>query len=445
MRDIAVVLIVGVITLMALKRPWIGVMLWTWLSLMSPHRLAWSFAYDAPLAAIAAGVTLIGLLTTKERQSPFQGAPVVFFTAFVLWITVSWLLGVSTAGDYEDWSKVMKIDLMIFVTLTLLRNKYQIMAFASVIAASLAFFGTKGGIFTILNGGNYRVWGPPGSFIEDNNELALALIMVIPLLHFLQMQVTSRAARHGLSLVIVLCAASALGSYSRGGLLAIGAMGAMFWWRSRHKAPMAILIAIVLLAVLPIMPEDWWDRMRSISDYGSDSSAQARLYSWRVAREVATHYFSGAGMSYQHPALFSMFGTGPDSVIAAHSIYFQILGNHGFVGLFLFISVWIATFHSAAWLRKHARSRPEGKWAADLGSMVQVSLVGYAVGGAFLSLSYFDLPYDMMVLVVLARAWVERRAWEREPQSSFLEYAGLRKARRNKSPVVARSGANARQ
>ena len=83
MRDIAVVLIVGVITLMALKRPWIGVMLWTWLSLMSPHRLAWSFAYDAPLAAIAAGVTLIGLLTTKERQSPFQGAPVVFFTAFV--------------------------------------------------------------------------------------------------------------------------------------------------------------------------------------------------------------------------------------------------------------------------------------------------------------------------------------------------------------------------
>ena len=445
MRDIAVVLVVGVVAVMALRRPWIGVMLWTWLSLMSPHRLAWGFAYDAPLAAIAAGITLVGLLTTKERQSPFGGAPVAFFTVFVLWITLSWLLGVNTAGDYEDWSKVMKIDLMIFATLMLLRNKHQIMAFAWVIAASLAFFGVKGGLFTVLNGGNYRVWGPPGSFIEDNNELALALIMVIPLLHFLQIQVTSRAVRHALSLIIVLCAASALGSYSRGGLLAIGAMGTMFWWRSRHKAPLAILIAIVLLAVLPMMPEDWWDRMRSISDYGSDSSAQARLYSWRVAQEVAMHYFSGAGMSYQHPALFSMFGRGPDSVIAAHSIYFQILGNHGFVGLFLFIAVWVATYHSAARLRKHAGSSPEQKWVADLGAMVQVSLVGYAVGGAFLSLSYFDLPYDMMVLVVLARRWVERRAWERDPQLSFLEYAGLRKAKRNGSPIVARSRLTARQ
>jgi hypothetical protein len=47
--------------------------------------------------------------------------------------------------------------------------------------------------------------------------------------------------------------------------------------------------------------------------------------------------------------------------------------------------------------------------------MCQVSLLGYAVGGAFLSLSYFDLPYDVMVLVVLTRAWVTSKAWEHEP------------------------------
>ena len=58
MRDLVVVSIVVVGALMALRRPWIGVMLWTWLSIMSPHRYTWGFAYDAPLAAIAAGVTL---------------------------------------------------------------------------------------------------------------------------------------------------------------------------------------------------------------------------------------------------------------------------------------------------------------------------------------------------------------------------------------------------
>ena len=60
--------------------------------------------------------------------------------------------------------------------------------------------------------------------------------------------------------------------------------------------------------------------------------------------------------------------------------------------------------------------------------MVQVGLVGYAVGGAFLSLAYFDLPYDMMVMAVLARKWVETCGWERDPQISFLEYVGLRRS-----------------
>ncbi len=445
MRDILITIIVTVATFMALKRPWIGVMLWTWLSLMSPHRLAWGFAYDAPLAAVAAGVTLIGLLLTKERQSPFQGTPVFIFALFAVWVTVSWLHGLDVGGDYLQWSKVMKIYLMTFVALMLLQNKHHIMAFAWVTAGSLAFFGLKGGVFTILNGGGYRVWGPAGSFIEDNNELALALIMTIPLLHFLQLQATNLKVRHGLSAVMLLCAAASLGSYSRGGLLAITAMGVMFWLRSRRKAPMAVLIGIVLLAVLPMMPAEWWERMGSIGEYETDNSSQGRLYSWGVAWAVALHYWTGAGMSYQIPALFVIYGTGADTVIAAHSIYFQVLGNHGFIGLFLYIAMWISTYLCAGWLRTHARSIPEAKWAADLGTMVQVSLVGYAVGGAFLSMSYFDLPYDMMVLVVLARKWVVTRGWEREPQMPFLEYAGLRKPKRDTVPTVAGTGARAEQ
>jgi putative inorganic carbon (hco3(-)) transporter len=44
-----------------------------------------------------------------------------------------------------------------------------------------------------------------------------------------------------------------------------------------------------------------------------------------------------------------------------------------------------------------------------------VSLVAYAVGGAFLDLAYYDLPYNIMIIVVLTYAWVRRRAWETEP------------------------------
>jgi putative inorganic carbon (HCO3(-)) transporter len=90
---------------MALRRPWIGVMLWTWISIMNPHRYAWGFATTAPVAMIAALVTLLGLLFTRERESPFKGAPVWLFLAFSVWITLSWLCGVDPAGDYASGTR----------------------------------------------------------------------------------------------------------------------------------------------------------------------------------------------------------------------------------------------------------------------------------------------------------------------------------------------------
>ena len=59
MRDLALVAIVLLAGLVALRRPWVGVMLWTWLSIMNPHRYTYDFAYTAPLAAFAAGCTLL--------------------------------------------------------------------------------------------------------------------------------------------------------------------------------------------------------------------------------------------------------------------------------------------------------------------------------------------------------------------------------------------------
>lgn len=328
----------------------------------------------------------------------------------------------------------MKIYFMTFVALALLHTKHHIIAFAWVTAASLAILGAKGGVFTILHGGSFRVWGPPGTFIEDNNEFALALIITIPLLHFLQSQATNKWIRHGLSATMFLCAASAIGSHSRGALLAIAAMGAMLWLRSRRKGPTSVLILVFLLAILPMMPEEWWTRMETIGTYEDDQSAQGRLYAWGVAWEVAKHQLFGAGMSYQNASIFALYGNG-NGPIAAHSIYFQVLGNHGFVGLLIFVCLWFSAYRYGGWLNNNAMSIPEAKWAANLGGMVQVALIGYAVGGAFLSLAYFDLPYYMMAMVVIARKWVETKAWEREAHVPFLEYAGLRKPK----PVAAAS------
>ncbi len=408
LRDIVIVGIVLVLALWSLRRPWIGVMNWTWLSIMNPHRYAWGFAYNFPVAAIAGVATLVGLVFTPDKQSPFKGRPVWWLLFFALWVTLSWALGVDPSGDYAVWDKVMKVYLMTFVALSLLSTKQQILIFTWVTIGSLAFLAAKGGVFTILTGGSHRVWGPTGSFIEDNNEFALATIIAIPMLHFLQLQLQRPWQRHGMSLLMLLCTAAALGSHSRGALLAIAAMSLVFWWRSSRKGLVGTLILVATIALLPFMPQEWWDRMSTIQTYDQDASAMGRLNAWAVAIGIAKDNFFGAGMSYLYRDFFALYGIIQDVPRAAHSIYFQVLGNHGFIGLIAFLGIWVSTYRLAGTLRKAPRDDDALRWVAQLGGMIQVSLVAYAVGGAFLSLSYFDLPYNLMAITVLTHAWLKQ-------------------------------------
>lgn len=416
LRDLLILALVAWGCVVALRRPWVGIMLWTWLSIMNPHRYTWGWAYEAPVAALAAASTLVGLAMTKDRASPFKGPAVVVFTVFTLWVTLSWLMGLDPAGDYEQWKKVIKINFMILVALMLLHSKQHILALMWVCALSLGLLGLKGGAFVIATAGNYRVWGPPGSFIHDNNEFGLAMIMTIPLLRFLQLQIDHKWLRRALTVTMLACAAAALGTYSRGALLAISAMTVVLWWRGRNRIATGIVMVVAGILLVSFMPESWTTRMSTIEEYREDTSAMGRISAWWTAWGVAKTHIFGAGFNVARDDLFAAFSphyTG--TTHAAHSIYFQVLGNHGFVGLFLFLLIWALCWRTAAWLRKNAKAIPEARWCVDLASMCQVSLVGYAVGGAFLSLSYFDLPYNIMVALVLARVWVQTRAWEREP------------------------------
>ena len=137
--------------------------------------------------------------------------------------------------------------------------------------------------------------------------------------------------------------------------------------------------------------------------------------------------FFGGGFMIWTDSVFRAYAPVPDDVHAAHSIYFQVLGEHGFVGLLLFFSIAVLTWLAAQRLVRQGAVGSPVKWAADLGAMVQVSMVGYAVGGAFLSLAYFDLPYNLMIATVVA-ASIVRKAGSGEAVAAghAVELAGQR-------------------
>ena len=106
-----------------------------------------------------------------------------------------------------------------------------------------------------------------------------------------------------------------------------------------------------------------------------------------------------------------------DSVLpqAAHSIYFSVLAEHGYVGLVLFLVLWALTFRLSGSLRRKSRGSEESSWVFHLASMCQVSLVGFAIGGAFLSLAYFDFAYNIIALLVVANRWIAEKSGLNEP------------------------------
>ena len=392
-----------------LKRPYIGVLMWVWISVMNPHRLAWGFAYSLPFAEIIALTTMFGMLVTRdEKHFPVVPATVSLFL-FMLWMNVTSLFALYPDEIYFNWSTIMKVILMTFVTIIVLHNKQHIRLLIWALVISLGFYGVKGGIFTLHGGGDNTVWGPEGSFIEDNNALALALIMTIPLMRYLQLTEPSRWIRWGLTGAMLLCGFSAVGSYSRGALIAIAASAIFLWLKSPRKLPLGIVMVVILPLLITFMPAKWADRMHTIDTYQQDASAMGRINAWQMAWNLALDRpLVGGGFNIYQQSTFAKYAPNPLDVHAAHSIYFQALGEHGFVGLALFLSLGFFTWRNGSWIIAKSRGRPDLTWASDLAKMLHVSQVAYATGGAFLSLDYFDLPYYILAAMLLTKLFVEK-------------------------------------
>ena len=415
MRDIIIFGIVGVVLLSVFARPYIGVYLWTWLSLMNPHRLTWGAAFNFPFAAVVAGVTLIGILVSTQPKRMIWSRESVLLVLFVLWMILTTVFAFNTSPALEYLNRVLKIQIFVFLTIFLITDRTKLNGLIWVTVLSMGFYGVKGGIFTLLGGGVSHVLGPGESFIGENNSLALALIMTIPLIAYLFFQEKRRWLRFGLGGAMFFCALAVFGSQSRGALLGVIAMGTFLWFKSRRKALIGTLMLLVGVTVLLLMPDAWWERMGSIGSYEQDQSAQGRVNAWWTAWNVATHNVFGGGFKMFSKEVFLIYAPDPTIVFDAHSIYFQVLGEHGFIGLGLFLAIALLTWLRCGEIIRMCKGDLDRRWASDLASMLQVSIIGFAVSGAFLGLAYFDYYYHLIAITLIT--WRIARETSKPKQS----------------------------
>jgi len=428
MRDIVLSALVAAVLLMVFKHPVLGAYLWAWLGLMNPHKMTYGFARSLPFAQMAAVATLLALVVTKKRQALPRTGITKLQMLLLVWMSFTCFFALAPQDQVvERWIFVLKIQVMLFVTWMLVRDAKEIRWLVWVVTLSVAFFGVKGGLYTLTTGGGGRVWGPPGGMLEENNALAVALVMLLPMMYFLRETESRRWVRHMLVFMMITCAFSILGSQSRGALLSLLVMAFFLGLKSKYPVRVSVGLALLVGVAILFMPESWTSRMETIKTYGDDGSAMSRIWTWTTLWNVAVDRpIVGAGFQADHPIIFDRYAPidgvyeqFAGRVYVAHSIYFQMLGEHGFVGLGLFLSLLATVWFTARRLARTTADDPEfASWMPTLMRMVQVSLIGYLVGGAFLSLAYLDLPYYIFSFVVVCDALVRRRVGERKASAA---------------------------
>lgn len=409
MRDLVLAAVLVPLLTIAAAQPFVGVMVWSWISFMNPHREVWGFAQTLPWAMLAFLVTIIGCFVAREPKRPAINAVTVLMFVFAICITLTSITALAPAeAVWAKWDRTIKVLLGLLLTAALLTSKRRIDAMIWLMVISLGYYGVKGGIFTLMTGGSFIVMGPDQTMITDRNHLAVALLISIPLMNYLRLQSPHPVVRWGLIFAMLTTLFAVVGSQSRGALLALIATAGLLWLRSPGKIISGIGIAAAVGVAIMFMPESWVERMNTMSTYEEDASAMGRINIWRAAFMLAMmRPLVGGGFLgfYQQPIVDMIDPT--IRARASHSIWFEVIGEHGFPTFFIWLGILISGILFTMHIIRLAKNRPDLRWASDFARMAQVSIVAYCSGGTFLSLSYWDLFWTLLIVIAAVHALVK--------------------------------------
>lgn len=462
MRDLLMLGLMLPMVYFASRSAFAAWLFWAWASLSGVQDFMYGFMRGISYVQWFALLTLLLVLMRRDPNIAPQGTRFPGACWLMVGLAVHGLFAATMAYDglvrnWEIATNLVKIVLlcvlMPYVVTT--RQRVQIAVLAIVMAIGVQ--GVLDGLRFLKSGGGHLAVG--NGRLGDRNDYAMHLVVIVPLLVYLFTQLRGKLARMAALGAVTLTVLAVVSTQSRGAMVSLAATALWLVFRSGRKLMAASVVAVGVVLVLTLAPARWFERMHTIDNAAeTDASFLGRVEAWKRASAMAIeHPVFGAGFrAVQAQSIFEKYRNNPGFLgwvdtppsyfpRAAHSIYFEVMSDMGFVGLAWFLAVMFSCFYLTGRARKRAKALgPPWQWAMELAAMVNVSMVGYLVAGAALSVSYVDLPYLLVGLAVvldrMVSAETERRQAELRREQREREQARLRALQQPKAPVGAALG-----
>lgn len=444
LRDLVVFLFVMAMLPTSFRRPYIGLLLFSWLAYMRPQDLCWGFARTMRLSFFASVAMLLGWWANEQGKRRFT----LWEPRSVLMVMLTALTAISYAqAEIQDeytnryFFEYVKIVVIALFTIGQCDSKERLRGMFWVIALSLGFFGIKGGLWGVLTGGGKQILRGPGGMLEDNNDFALAMVMNVPLLWYLGLSEGKDWVVKATRACVLLSVITVLLTHSRGAFLALCCTSMWIAWRS-GRLFRAVMVLAVIAALFPLLaPEHVLERLASIGEGGKEASANARLTAWATAFEmVKDNPIWGVGMRNFQPRYpeYSVVPLTPgDHTYVAHNSYFQIWAESGSLAFVVYLVLLASVFWTLSRVYRQTRMRPDLLWAANYARMMEATTVGFAVGAFFLNRGHFDLFYHWLALLAALNITVAREL-RSAPVAVPVEHAGKRRPASGRGKVAVR-------
>lgn len=422
MRDLLVFGAMLLFVPLGLSNAFIGYLLWGWAGLIAMNSYVHGFMGAVPFVQLFALVTMASLL--MRRGDRFERIEINRTTVLMMLFVVHGFFVALFAypgldRNWELFGNLAKTVLFCLLMPVFVTSRYRIHAMVVMVVLATSFHGALDGLKFIASGGGHNARGI--AKFGDNNHFAMVLLMVLPLLYYLYQISSRKLAKGGFAVLLPLTAFAVVATASRGALIGLCVIVLFILMKSRNRVIGIVLVVISAAVVVQLAPDSWSERMETIKTAKEDDSLLGRFGAWRVSSSIALSnpVFGGGFRAVQSSVLWDSFKDGPTllpfievapsspSGLAAHSIWFEVMGDMGFVGFLLFVALVANAFLARREILKVTKRRgPSWRWASDLADMLGAALLAFVVTGSLLSAAYFELPYMLMILMEVLKQHV---------------------------------------